>query len=277
LTWRPSNELMVYGAYKTGYLSGGFSNPGTITAGNNLGNLTFDAEKAKGFELGTKFQLFNRTLTGSLTAYRYKYKGLQLTALNAVTAVFQTQNAADTVTKGIEFEGAWRAPVDGLVLRGSVSYNRAKFKDFAGAQCYAGQTAAQGCVLVPGTAATRAQDLSGRDVYRAPHWTITGGFVYDLELPRDYKLSFNGDYRWTSGYYSSLQENPAGYQKRYLLLNGGVRLAAPENKWSLALIGRNLTNRRYATIGVDKPGGTGEVFAVAGEPRAVVLQAEVRF
>jgi iron complex outermembrane receptor protein len=277
LTWKPSNTLMVYGAYKTGYLSGGFSNPGTISSGNNIGNLTFDAEKAKGFELGTKFQAFDRRLTGSLTAYSYKYKGLQLTALNAVTAVFQTQNAANTTTKGIELEGAYRTPLDGLTLRGSVSYNRAEFKDFAGAQCYAGQTAAQGCLLLPGSTTARAQDLSGRDVYRAPHWLLSGGAVYDIAMANDYKLTLNGDYRWTSGYYASLQENPAGFQKHYLLLNAGVRLSAPSDRWSLAVIGRNLTNRRYATIGVDKPGGSGEVFAVAGEPRAVVLQGEVKF
>jgi outer membrane receptor protein involved in Fe transport len=277
LTWRPSNTLMIYGAYKTGYLSGGFSNPGTISAGNNIGNITFGAEKAKGFEVGTKFQAFDRALTGSLTAYRYIYKGLQLTTLNAVTAVFQTQNAANTVTKGIELEGAYHAPIDGLTIRGSVSYNRAKFKDFAGAQCYAGQTVALGCLPVPGSATSRAQDLSGRDVYRAPHWTITGGAVYDIAMPGDHKLTVNADYRWTSGYYASLQENPAGYQKRYLVLNGGVRFSPASDNWSLAVIGRNLTNKRYATIGVDKPGGTGEVFAVAGEPRAVVLQGEIRF
>ncbi|WP_176489051.1 TonB-dependent receptor [Rhizorhabdus dicambivorans] len=277
LTWRPSSTLMIYGAYKTGYLSGGFSNLGTLAASNNLANVTFGAEKAEGFELGTKFQAFDRALSGSLTAYRYKYKGLQLTALNAVTAVFQTQNAASTITKGIELEGSYRTPMDGLTLRGSVSYNRAEYEDFAGAQCYAGQTAAQGCLPVPGSATARAQDLSGRDVYRAPHWTITGGGVYDIPMSNDYKLSLNADYRWTSGYYASLQENPAGYQKRYLVLNAGARFSPGSDNWSLAVIGRNLTNKRYATIGVDKPGGTGEVFAVAGEPRAVVLQAEVRF
>lgn len=278
LTWRPSNSLMVYGAYKTGYLSGGFSNLGTLAASNNLANVTFGAEKAEGFELGTKFQALDRAFTGNITAYRYVYKGLQLTALNAVTAVFQTQNAASTVTKGIEFEGTYRPPVvDGLTIRGSVSYNNAKYRDFAGAQCYAGQTAAQGCLPVPGSATARAQDLSGRDVYRAPHWTITGGGVYDIEMAGDHKLTLNADYRWTSGYYASLQENPAGYQKRYLVLNAGARFSPGSDNWSLAVIGRNLTNKRYATIGVDKPGGTGEVFAVAGEPRAVVLQAEVKF
>lgn len=273
VTWKPSREFMVYAAYKTGYLSGGFSNPGTISAGNNLSNLTFGAEKAKGFEAGAKFSALDRSITGSLTLYSYKYEGLQLTALNAVTAVFQTQNAADTTTKGVEFEASYR-PIEGLTLRTSTAYNRARYKDFAGAQCYAGQTAATGCPTVNGV---RSQDLSGRIAYRAPKWLISGGMVYDIALANDAKVTLNADARYTSGYYSSLQENPAGYQKSYTLLNAGIRYTAAEDKWSLALIGRNLTNRRYATIGVDKPGGAGEVFAVAGEPRSIVLQGEIRF
>jgi hypothetical protein len=43
------------------------------------------------------------------------------------------------------------------------------------------------------------------------------------------------------------------------------------------VIGRNLSNRRYGTLGVDKPGGAGEVYTVAGEPRVVLLQVEGRF
>jgi hypothetical protein len=49
------------------------------------------------------------------------------------------------------------------------------------------------------------------------------------------------------------------------------------DNWSVAVIGRNLTDRRYGTLGVDKPGGLGEVYTVAGEPRVVLLQGEARF
>jgi iron complex outermembrane receptor protein len=52
---------------------------------------------------------------------------------------------------------------------------------------------------------------------------------------------------------------------------------ASQDGWSASIIGRNLTNERYATLGIDKPGGAGEVFAVAGEPRAVVFQLEKTF
>ena len=61
------------------------------------------------------------------------------------------------------------------------------------------------------------------------------------------------------------------------MVNAGARLGTEDDRWSVALIGRNLTNRRYGTLGVDKPGGTGEVYTVAGEPRVVLVQLEGRF
>ena len=278
VTWHPSRDMMVYAAYKTGYLAGSYSNPGTLGATTSLRTLSFDAEKAKGIELGAKGALLDNTLTASVTAYRYEYTGLPLTsliALNATQVAFVTQNAANTISQGVELETAYR-PSRALTLRASASYNDAHFDDFGAAQCYTGQTAAQGCVVNPATNAA-TQNLTGREVYRSPKWIIAGGVSYEQPLAADYRLTWNADVRHSSGYYSGLNLNPVSYQPGFTTLNAGLRLSAPKDRWSFAVIGRNLTNRIYATLGVDKPGGTGEVFAVAGEPRAIVLQGELKF
>jgi iron complex outermembrane recepter protein len=277
VTWKFSPDLMVYGAYKTGYLSGGFSNLGTLTASITLPALTYKPEEVDGYEIGTKFSLLDRTLTGSLVAYTYDYDGLQLTTFNATLAQpsFTTTNAASTKSEGIELDLNYR-PVQGLSLRGSVNYNDAKFEKFENAQCYAGQTAAQGCVTLPGRT-TRAQDLSGAPLWRAPEWIYTAGFLYEFGVGESLKMTVNADLRNTSGYFVSTTENPGSYQDGFTALNAGVRLGASDDAWSVALIGRNITDEIYATLGTDKPGGSGEVMAVAGEPRAVVLQLETRF
>jgi outer membrane receptor protein involved in Fe transport len=278
VTWHPAKEAMVYAAYKTGYLAGGFSNPGTLGPTTSLTTLSFDPEKVKGVEIGTKGSLLNRTLTGSITAYRYEYSGLPLTsliALDATHVAFVTQNAANTIARGIELEAAYR-PISSLTLRGSVSYNDSYFADFAAAQCYTGQTAALGCLVNPVTKAS-TQDLTGKPVYRSPKWIATAGAVYEQRVSPDFRLNWNADLRYSAGYYAGLNLNPTSYQRAFTTLNAGVRLSANEDRWSLAVIGRNLSNRIYATLGVDKPGGSGESFAVAGEPRAVVLQGEYRF
>lgn len=277
VTWHPSKDTMLYAAYKTGYLAGGFSNPGTLGATTSLRTLSFDAEKAKGLEIGAKGSLLDRTLTASVTAYRYEYKGLPLTsliALDATRVAFVTQNAANTIAQGLEVETTYR-PSRTLTLRASASYNDAHFADFAAAQCYTGQTAAQGCMTDPVTRAA-TQSLTDRVVYRSPKWIVSAGAVFEQRVA-DHRLVWNADVRHSTGYYAGLNLNPVSYQPGFTTLNAGLRWSAPKDRWSLALIGRNLTNRIYATLGVDKPGGSGEVFAVAGEPRAVVLQGELRF
>jgi len=278
VTWHPSRDTMLYAAYKTGYLAGSYSNPGVLGTTASLRTLSFDAEKAKGIELGAKGALLDNTLTASVTAYRYQYTGLPLTSLIALSATqvaFVTQNAANTISQGVEFETAYR-PSRALTLRASASYNDAHFDDFGAAQCYTGQTAALGCVVDPTTRAS-TQSLTGREVYRSPKWIVAGGVSYEQALAAEYRLLWNADVRHSSGYYSGLNLNPVSYQPGFTTLNAGLRLSAAKDRWSFAVIGRNLTNRIYATLGVDKPGGTGEVFAVAGEPRAIVLQGELKF
>jgi outer membrane receptor protein involved in Fe transport len=90
-------------------------------------------------------------------------------------------------------------------------------------------------------------------------------------------MTLNADLRYTSGYYTGLNLNPVSYQPGFTMINAGARIATVDDRWALSLIGRNLTNRRYGTLGVDKPGGVGEVFTVAGEPRAVLVQVEMKF
>lgn len=275
ITWKPTSDITLYGAYKTGYLAGGYSNPGVLASTVTKSSLSFDEEKVNGVEAGLKTSWLDHKLIANLTLYRYVYKGLPLTALIALdpnTIVFTTQNAANTIAKGVEFETSYRAG-DGLTLRGTVSYNDAKFASFPNAQCYTGQTLAQGCLP---SGASRVQDLSGKQVYRAPKWIVTAGIAKDTQLSDNVSLNTTFDIRSSSGYYAGLNLNPLSYQPGYVTLNAGATLTFNE-RWSLGVIGRNLTNRAYATLGLDKPGGAGEVFAVAGEPRAVVVQAGFKF
>jgi outer membrane receptor protein involved in Fe transport len=278
LSWHPHRNVLIYGAYKTGYLAGGYSNPGILSSTATKNTLSFDAEKVRGFEIGTKASLFNNKLTTTLTGFSYKYTGLPLTSLLVLpngTPVFVTQNAASTLTRGVEFEASYR-PIKGTTLRTTASYNDAHFQSFPIAQCYAGQTVALGCIAAAGSVPAH-QDLSGKPVYRAPDWVLTAGIAQDVNLSSNFKMTLNADLRYTSGYYTGLNLNPVSYQPSFTIINAGARIATVDDRWALSLIGRNLTNRRYGTLGVDKPGGVGEVFTVAGEPRAVLVQIETKF
>lgn len=277
LTWRPNRNLTFYGAYKTGFLAGGFSNPGALARTANIDTLNFSEETVTGQELGLKSQWFDGRLTANLTAYRYEYEGLPLTSaifLNATTLTYITQNAANTVAQGLELETVFR-PGDGWTFRGSAAYNDARFDKFDNAQCYTGQSVADGCLIDP-VSNGRFQVLTDRKVYRAPEWILTAGAVKTFPLTETLDATFNADVRYTSDYFAGLNLNPLSHQDSFVILNAGFRVESQAG-WSAAIIGRNLTNERYATLAIDRPNGAGEVFGVAGEPRAVVFQLEKRF
>ncbi|ATE63193.1 TonB-dependent receptor [Rhizorhabdus dicambivorans] len=276
VSWHVDRNLMLFGAYKTGYLSGGFSNPGTISSTLTIQSDTFDSEKARGFEGGVKFSSPSTGFSGSLVAFDYKYKGLQLTSFDAVAVSFTTKNAANTRSRGVELEGRYRAS-NAFQLRGSVNYNRARFVNFSDAQCYAGQTTAQGCVFAPGSTTVKIQNLSGKPVYRSPEWILTGGATFTQPVGDTKKLVFDIDARSSSSYFAGLNLNPTSFQKGYVTFNASARLADIDDRWSVAVIGRNLTNRHYAPLAIDTPGGNGEAETIANEPRAVMIQLERRF
>lgn len=266
VSWKITPQLMAYGAYKTGYLAGGFSNVGILGPAASAATLSFDAEKVKGGEVGLK--LSTGPLNGSLVGYRYIYKGLQVTAFDSVAITPRTQNAASTLVQGIELEGSYQLGA-GLRLNGSVAYNDANYRDFPSSLCYAGQTVATGCI-------GGVQSLSGRPVYRAPDWVGLAGARYETSLG-DYNLDLNAQAQYSSSYYTSLTLNPVSIQNAYWIFSAGVGIETSDGRWRLSLIGNNLTDNNYAVLANDSPGGAGDVTAVSGGRRTVTLQAQVRF
>lgn len=268
LSWHPMTDVLLYGSYKTGFKSGGFSSPTRYPANATLDNQQFGLEKVRGFESGMKFSALDRRLAGDVALYRYLYKGLQLTAYDGTTSSYFTQNAGSAIVKGVELNLHYRLN-DELQLRGSVAYNHARYKSFVGSQCFTGQTAAEGCVAAK-------QNLSGKPLSRAPDWGLQGGATYDLPITSDWTFGVSGDVRYTSGYFISTNNSPFAYQHGFTTFDASARIYNKD--WELALIGRNLGNEIYGVVGTDKPlGPRGQVTGNIGRPREILLQATRRF
>ena len=285
LTWKPTADIMVYGAYKTAYKSGGFSNGGINSkfSADPKADLTFNPEKAEGFELGFKSTLLDRQLRFNVTAFTYKYKDLQVDFFNSPIFAFQTLTA-DARTKGVEFEFQF-APyaVPGFDLHGSLNYDKARYTSFPLAPCYAGETPAEGCNL----AGNSRQDLTGAPLSVAPKWTGSLGAAYEISLGGDLKLGINADSKYSASYLASGFGNPLSRQGSYITVDAGVRVGAEDDNWQVALIGKNLTNEFYVTGVVDGPstgGGTGTASGLKADqlgfgtlPRTVMVEVTKRF
>lgn len=278
LSWHPVDDSLLYAALKTGYKSGGFSLPGNVSVAATLPSLMFDSETAEGAEVGYKAQFMGGALRFEATAYQYDFDDLQLSSLDAATTRFLVRNAAEARSRGVETTLNWRVMPE-LSLRGAAGYNRARYRSFPGAPCYAGQTAQQGCVASnPATPTVREQDLSGEPLPRAPEWSLSGGFTVDLPLSGGLSLGFSGDASFSDDYRVQENNNPTAHQDSFWLVNSSVRLYDDSRGWELALLGRNLTNEFYMVTSTDKPaGGPGQIAAALQRPREVMLQASWRF
>lgn len=287
LTWKPNPDLLIYGAYKTAYKSGGFSNGGINSqfSQDPLGDLTFDPETAEGFEVGIKSTILQNQMRLNVIAFTFDYNDLQVDFFNSPIFAFQTLTA-DSRTRGVEVEFEF-APlaVDGLNFYGSINYTQSEYTDFANAPCYAGQTVAEGCIQISPIAAR--QDLTGAPTSVAPDWTGNLGMAYTTDIGRDYTLGLNVDARYSDGYIASGFGNPLSFQSSYVTLDAGLRFGAAESLWEIGVIGKNLTNKFYVTGVVDGPftgSGTGTANGVKADqlgfgnvPRTVLVEVTTRF
>ena len=275
LSYKPSQDFLAYVAYKTGYKSGGISTPSTISRlhANDPTLLQFQPERSKGFEAGIKGELFGRSLRFALTAYRYNFTDLQLTTYNPNPPSFFIKNAGAARTSGVEAEVTWRATRE-LTLDLSGAYNRALYTDFKGAQCH---------ILIRNTPAcpNGFYDRTGQPLPRAPRWSFKAGANYETEISTNLKFGLNGDANYQSSFQASETGLPEAVISPKWRFNAGARIGAADDKWELALIGRNLSDQYFPMIigehTFGNPAVPGEVTGFSLRPREIVVQGTFRF
>jgi iron complex outermembrane recepter protein len=292
ITWKPSHQLTIYGSYRTGYKSGGYSISGTIAPSSTAADAAFGPEKVKGFEGGVKSTLADNQLRVNADVFSYNYTGLQADFFNPLTIQYLTVNAAKARSRGAELEVEF-APrsVAGLNLRGSLAYTDAIYTSFPLAPCVGGQSRAEGCSLaINGAGNGTRQNLSGAATPQAPKWAGTLGSEYSTPVSDAMKIGFSSNLRYSSRYktYSFAPDAAKRfYQESYATIDASVRLSNENDRWELALIGKNLTNHFIQSSAFDLTytgSGAGTLAGVHSDtrssiydPRTVAVQATVRF
>lgn len=271
LSWHPVRNTTVYAAYKTGFLSAGISNPGNLAGSANEGNVQFRPVKAKGGEIGAKGSFLGGRLSLDATAYLYDYDNLQLTSFDATTFAYITKNAASARVKGAELQASYTLSSQ-LSLHGFLAYNHARFRDFPNAQCFAGQTAAQGCV-------GGVQNLSGDRLGTTPDFSANGGATYTTDLSADWKGSLSGDVYYSARYNHSaggFNFRPDSIQRGFARVNASLRVFT--SRIEFAVIGSNLTDKKYVISSADAAGNApGTIYGFLGRPREVSFQGTFHF
>jgi iron complex outermembrane receptor protein len=241
LTFKPTDEVMVFGALKRGYKSGSFNV--TFPPKPGLDN-AFGDEKVEGGEGGVKTRLLDRRLALDLAGYDYRYSDMQVAvAFQGPTGLpfARTVNAGSALVYGVEFDVSFRpVDVDGLDLHVAGNWNHARFKSFHGAPCYGGQTIAAGCNedFSPQIGLFTAQDLSGTPLLKAPEWQVSFGLDYERPIGHGLVLVVGNANQYSAKYKADL--GFPYYQPAFIKTDLSLALQGPRDRWEFALIGKNL-------------------------------------
>ena len=286
LQWQFADEQMIYFNVAKGFKSGGFDLQSVAVASTAGSTWQFDEEESTHFELGGKHLLASGLWRVNWALFSTEFKDLQVSALDGLTLIQFTTNAATATTQGLEVELLW-APTEQLNLGLNFALLDASYDDFPNAPCWAGQPQGSGqCNPVDldgdGSNDGNVQDLSGENLA----FSAESQFTFDIEylVPiGNLELLFGAQYYWVDDMFLALDHDPNDTQKSYGKLNARVQLSGNDGQWSISLVGRNLTDELTANFANDTAalvGGAaanGTHFKFSEPTRTVGVQVRFNF
>lgn len=263
-----TDNINIYGTFARGFKSGGFN-----TDAPRGDVVSYDAEVASTFEIGSKMRLLGGAMTLNVGLFDTDFDNLQVSLFDG-TSIY-VGNAAAVRTRGFEMDSMLLL-AENLVLTLSAGYTIARYTSFPDGPCWAdGDNAAGPNPRERDENGTCFQDLGGQRLARAPEWNGSLGVQYHLGLfdwPIQATLGANLMYQ--DEYSLSLDLDPIDFQQAFTQVNAQLGLRAEDESWSFTIFGRNLSNESIRIEGGDVPLFEGNHYSVPELPRS--LSAELR-
>ncbi len=292
LSWKPIDDLLVYGSFARGYKAGGFNldrsalKAPLVTfasvggAQALVGKLQFDPEQVDSYELGAKYSTGPFSL--SVSAFRSDFSNFQLNTFNGTVFLVQTINgcnnlvggssadtdasaatgtcAAGDITYGVRTQGfeleAALVPARNFRVAAGLTYARTKYKgDIIGNKT--------GAALDPAL-----RKLPGDNLSNAPELVATSSVTWTPEIGSG---GLSGlvyiDTRLTSDYNTGSDLFPQKEQDSYAIFNARIGLRGPDEAWGIELWGQNIFNQDYAQVAFNTPFQAGQTSAPFVDPQ----------
>lgn len=285
LNFKPVDSVMIFASYSTGYKSGGYNSGGgtpSLTTFDTNGDVVstkrvFGRETVKNYEAGIKSTWLDRALTANLTFYRMDIDGYQDRSFDGIS--FIIRNAGSLRQQGFEFDTVLR-PSRNFSVTGSLAYLDSAFTNFP---------AGSG---LPGLPAGTTQNLKGAPATYSPEWTGQVGFDWMGALGGSgltWNLNANVSFVSDQSIGTVTDNNPQTIQDGYALLGARFTINGANDRWSVAIFGKNLTNTQYASgafyqvlgagLGLNNGvfNGSAAVRQVHAEPRTYGASVTFRF
>lgn len=244
VSYKVADNIRVYANAASGFRSGGFN------GGNGLPEGTYDPEKVRSYEIGTKMVLFDNRLNADIAVFLSDYTDIQ--AFRVTTSgLGTTENAGEARVKGIDWSFNWLA-TERLSLTLAGNWTDAKYESVA-----------------PGVLAVQEGDW----VDFTTEYRLNVGANYDFEWAGTLPGFARIDYGIAGPQHATDRGNgvPIVFETDIIrLLN--ARMGLQLDQWSFELFGENLTDSN----------GMQDAFWEYGagsrpRPRTVGLRAKVDF
>ena len=292
LSWKPVDDLLVYGSFARGYKAGGFNldrsalkSPVPTFASQGgaqalVRNLQFDPELVDSYELGAKFS--NGPFGLSVSAFRSDFSSFQLNTFNGTVFLVQNVNGCNNLvgganadtdlsnatgscatsditygvrTQGVELEASL-VPARNFRMAAGLTYAKTTYRDdLIGTKNGA-----------PLDAALRK--LPGDNLSNAPELVATSSVTWTPDIGSS---GMSGlvyiDGRMTSDYNTGSDLFPQKEQDGFAVFNARIGLRGPDESWGIELWGQNIFKQDYAQVAFNSPFQAGTTSAPFVDPQ----------
>jgi iron complex outermembrane receptor protein len=240
---------MVYATYSRGYKGPAFNvffNMLPFSGSVPRDSIPLKPETSDAYEIGLKTTAFDDRVRFNVAVFDTKYQNYQSNLQDLVvgTVVTRLINAGDVSTKGVEIDFAAKLSKQ-FTISGAAASIKARIDKF---NCPVG--------------ASVSCNVDGKPLPFSPENRVNIRGNYKVPLAGSLNLDLGADYNWQSKVLFDISQAPDTYQPAYGIVNATVALSDSSKGWRVAVLGKNLANKSYASLLA-----TGGTFVVRSVPR----------
>jgi iron complex outermembrane recepter protein len=279
LDWKPTDGVLLYGSYSRGYRAGTFNG---LAYGSSAQVFFVRPESVNAYEFGFKTRFLDNRLQINGSLFYYDYKGQQGQVVdNTATA---NLIALDGTSKGVELDVQFAA-TDRLTLSASLGLLDTAYDNGDCTQLQAGQIQAGNCVRASSGAAV---DVGGNPFPYAAEVSLNFAADWDVFDLGSGKVKLHGDASYTGDFhYDSFGDYSrpglTTVSQGQFTQGGGdfwnlnARMSYVTDRYTLAVWGKNLTNKVSYPFGISIENLFGNGYRVRSQPVTYGLEATVKF
>jgi len=245
IQYRWTDDVMVYASISEGYKSGGFNGRPIDSALVE----SFDPEFVTSYEIGIKSEWADRRIRLNAAAFFMDYTDMQVNSIsfseNTGSVILRTDNIGSAETQGVELE-LLAVPTDGLNIGFNLGYLDFKITE-----------------LDPTVIDVTLDKIN----VRSPEWSGSAFLQYTWSPQNRGQFHVRGDAAYEDDSFSDILNTPSIIRKAHTVINARIGYEAPDSGWAIALIGTNLTDKRFINSASSDIGPFGFSEAAYNRPR----------